>query len=116
MVHRDTHSVEYGRQRDGFYQLWMDNCGANGLGCTGTPTLRASYNNVIWRGADRPQDIGTLFVDWWANNDTGTGGSRGNLLIDQLKVSTGPIGFMGGSGPPPTAGVAPASPIAVIVR
>ena len=83
----------------GILRMWMDNCGANGLGCTGQPTLRMEHTNVNWGG----KSIGTLWLETWSN-----AGSRGTTYFDQFKVSTvGPIGFSGQSNtrdrtPPPT--------------
>jgi hypothetical protein len=91
-----------GVTRNGVYQLWMDDCGANGLGCTGTPTLRASYPNVIYTTS--PATINALFLENWAN--PGPTSTTAHELIDQLVVSkAGPIGFMGASAPkaPPPA-------------
>jgi hypothetical protein len=85
--------------RDGIYELWIDDCGLNGRGCTGTPTLRARYNNVQW--TLNGVTLGSLFVENWANPGPGTSSSNYERY-DQIIVSkTGPIGFMGVT--PPTA-------------
>jgi hypothetical protein len=86
-------------QQNGIYELWMDDCGTSGLGCTGTPTKRASYNNVRWQGPSDNKLIGSIWFENWANP-----GSTGTELYDQIKVSrVGPIGFMAIPGGPPTA-------------
>jgi len=79
--------------RNGIFQLWINDCGTNGLGCTGTPTLRSSFTNVGWIGGSSTTStvVGSAWFDIWGNpSDVGT------MYIDQLIVSkAGPIGFMG---------------------
>lgn len=85
---------------DGIWEAWIDNCGPNGTGCTGTPTLRARHTNVVWRNSGDSSQIGSLWMENWANP-----GSVGETYYDQIKVSrVGPIGFLGqgtASNPPP---------------
>jgi len=80
-----------GTATDGILQIWSDNCGTDGLDCTGTATLRAQYTNVHFRTAGTgSEQIGNL---WWEN--WGNLGSIGESRIDQIKVSkVGPIGFI----------------------
>jgi hypothetical protein len=80
-------------QRDGVFEWWANDCGANADQCVGTPTLRMRYTNVFYRSSTNTQQLGVLFWDIWGNPaDVGT------MLIDQIKVTkTGPIGFMGGT-------------------
>jgi hypothetical protein len=81
-----------GTAKNGTLEIWSNNCGSNGLGCTGMPTLRAQHTNVHFRTAGTgAEQIGDL---WWEN--WGNLGSVGESRIDQIKVSkVGPIGFMG---------------------
>jgi len=80
--------------RNGTFQMWIDDCGSNGLGCTGTPTLRESRTDVLYRGTGFGMfngQIGGYFMDIWGNPSDG-----GEIRFDQIIVSkTGPIGFMG---------------------
>ena len=87
---------------NGVLEIWADNCGANGLGCTGTPTLRVQYTNVMWRLAGDNTQIGSIWLENWSNIP-----SIGEEYYDQIKVSkVGPIGFMP-MGTPPSDIVAP---------
>jgi len=87
---------------NGVLEIWADNCGANGLGCTGTPTLRAQYTNVLWRLAGDNTQIGSIWLESWSNIP-----SIGEEYYDQIKVSkVGPIGFTP-MGTPPSDIVAP---------
>jgi hypothetical protein len=80
-----------GSSANGIYELWIDNCGTDGLGCTGTPTLRARYTNVDYGGSQDGSSIGSLWLENWANP-----GSVGSTYYDQIKVAkVGPIGFAG---------------------
>jgi hypothetical protein len=83
--------------QDGIWEMWLSDCGVNGLGCTGTPTLRARFTNVRW--VNNNNQLGKFFFDFWGNPAVG-----GTFYWDQLKVSrVGPIGFMGGNTTPPAA-------------
>lgn len=97
--------------RNGLYRMWVNDCGTNGLGCTGAPTLRMNYTNVGWRPAGENRSIGVIFFDIWGNpSDVGT------MHIDQIKASrVGPIGFMGSSGASADL-VAPGTPSGVVVQ
>jgi hypothetical protein len=94
---------------DGVFEMWMDDCGTNGLGCKGTPTLRMRYNNVLYRNntTEANIQISGIWIENWANAPT-----VGEMYYDQLIVSkTGPIGFMGSTPPTPPNG----SPSTLIV-
>jgi hypothetical protein len=114
-VKNNTYNV-----RDGIARVWADDCGVDGRGCTGAPTLRSKYTNVGWRGqgAGSPPSpspsgaawgtpttplMGSMWFDIWGNpSDVGT------ILIDQLIVSrAGPVGPMGAA---PVAQKPPPSP------
>lgn len=77
-------------QANGVYELWMDDCGTDGLACSGTPTLRARHTTVQWQGPTDNKQIMSVWFENWANPP-----SFGTELYDQIIVSkTGPIGFM----------------------
>lgn len=89
----------------GKYEVWMDRCGRNGLGCTGQPTLRSrvtgyDFSNVRC-GAAR-----SFWVNFWNSSATG------EIQFDEVVIRNGevrdaPIGFFGsGSGDT----IAPAAP------
>jgi hypothetical protein len=91
--------------KDGVWEVWVNDCGTNGLGCTGTPTLRMRRTDVNWGRTSTNDKIGSLWWENWANPP-----SVGTNYIDQIKVSkVGPIGFSGGSSAP-TGGNVPTSP------
>lgn len=75
---------------DGLFEWWLDDCGTDGLGCTGTPTLRARYTTVLFRNAaEASVTIGSLWIENWANAAT-----VGTMYYDNVKAAkTGPIGF-----------------------
>ena len=75
---------------DGVLELWMDNCGAGGLGCTGPGTLRMRYDNVLFRLAGDNSLIGSFWLENWANP-----ASSGEMYYDQIVVSKARIGPMG---------------------
>jgi hypothetical protein len=81
-------------QRNGIWELYIDDCGTTGV-CSGSPTRRAFYDNVGWKGGSTFNgSIGSMWMDIWGNPaDVGT------LYFDNLVVATtGPIGFVGSSG------------------
>ena len=90
--------------RNGTWELWINDCGTSGV-CTGSPTLRARYTNVLYLGTGFGMYIGKIggfFLDIWGNPSDG-----GNLDVDQIIVSNnGTTGFMG-STPPPTDTTSP---------
>lgn len=90
-------------QANGVYELWLDDCGTNGLACTGPGTLRASYSNVTYRtdGAT----IANVWIENYANAPT-----SGTSYYDQLIVRTRRIG------PMVTSAVAPTAPSDLRVR
>src|SRR5262249_29877736 len=92
-------------QRDGVYELWMDDCGPDGQRCTGMPTLRAQHTNVQWRAPGDAAQIGSLWMENWANP-----GTVGTELYDQFKVSKRPIEFIGSGLRPPLPPPPPTSP------
>jgi hypothetical protein len=76
---------------NGVWEVWINNCGTSGTSCTGTPTLRARHTNVLWRIVGDNSQVGSLWLENWANP-----GGTGTTYYDQIKVSkVGPIGFMG---------------------
>jgi hypothetical protein len=90
--------------QDGIWQLWLNDCGTDGLGCQGTPTLRSNYNNVRWQGPTENKLISSVWFENWANPP-----SVGETHYDQIIISkTGPIGFMDGVPQPAPDTAAPA--------
>ncbi len=101
-------TMNTGGGQNGVYELYLDDCGVNGLGCTGTPTLRSRFTNVRWTpGSDTIKSI-------WVENQSPPppdGPARGQQWYDQIKVATvGPIPFVGGISSDRTAPSAPGSP------
>jgi hypothetical protein len=79
-----------GAAPDGTLEIWVNDCGTSGTGCTGTPTRRLSITNWRYARNSASELLGSL---WW--EDWGNPASTGDRLIDQIKVSkVGPIGFM----------------------
>ena len=77
-------------QANGIFELWIDDCGSNGLDCSGTPTLR-QRNTTIQHTRTASELIRVL---WWEN--WGNPASSGTAYYDNIKVATtGPIGFVG---------------------
>jgi len=76
-------------QPDGVLEMWLDDCGTDGLQCTGTPTLRLRRTDVRYDRNSSLERIGSLWWENWANPP-----SVGTEYYDQIKVATvGPIGF-----------------------
>lgn len=97
---------------NGIYELWADNCGANGLGCTGAGTLRARHTDVMYRAAGNTQTIGTLWLLNWsptAENGAQAPYSSGDRRYDQIVAATRRIGPMANGTPPPQG--PPAAPV-----
>jgi len=82
---------------DGILEAWVNDCGAAGTSCSGTPTLRMRHVQVDYGKTAANGGIGTLWFENWANNGDGVG-SLGQEWYDNIKVSkVGPIGFVGGN-------------------
>jgi hypothetical protein len=97
---------------DGLYDLWMDDCGTNGLGCTGPGTLRATYNKYkLWGPAQLNANGGAHIRGVWQENWSNNPVSLGTTYYDQYVVATRRIGPMNAG---PT--VAPAAPTALSVQ
>jgi hypothetical protein len=76
-------------QPDGVLEVWLDDCGADGRQCTGTPTLRLRRTDVRYPRNAIGERIGSIWWENWANP-----ASTGTEYYDQVKASTvGPIGF-----------------------
>jgi cysteine-rich repeat protein len=80
----------------GKIELWMDGCGRDGLGCSGTPTLRASFTGDTSNPTGGPATTGykirALWMNWWTTVHTG------EIQFDEIVVRNGettdlPIGF-----------------------
>jgi len=77
---------------NGVLEVWFDDCGGDGLGCTAAPaTLKLKRTDVNW---GRTADTEKIRVLWW--EDTANPPSAGSSSIDQIKVAkVGPITFGG---------------------
>lgn len=76
---------------DGVFEWWLNDCGPDGLGCTGTPTLRGRYTTVKYlnAGTEANVTLGATWIENWANP-----GSKGTLRYDNVRAArAGPIGF-----------------------
>lgn len=67
---------------NGVWEAWVNDCGANGTDCSGSPTLRARHTNVKWRNAGDNSQMGSLWLENYANP-----GGTGETYYDQIKVS-----------------------------
>jgi len=76
-------------KKDGIYELWMDDCGTNGLGCNSSGTLRARHTTNTFRTSST-QQIHMIWLENWGNP-----GSQGELYYDQIVAATRRIGPMG---------------------
>jgi hypothetical protein len=74
---------------DGVLELWMDNCGVDGRGCTAPGTLRMRYTNALFRVAGDNSLIGSIWLENWANPP-----SSGEMYYDQIVASRARIGPM----------------------
>ena len=80
---------------NGVYELWLDNCGPTGKTCPSTPTLRSQHTNVKFRNAGDNSQIGSIWLENWANPAT-----SGVTFYDQIKVATKRVGPMNWMAPP----------------
>ena len=82
---------------DGTLEIWRDNCGADGLGCTGTQTLVMQHTDIEWVGTTAlpstnfPDNFGAIWLENWSNG--GGAGAVGESLVDQVIISENPIGW-----------------------
>ena len=73
---------------NGVIELWVDACGADGWGCTGSATRVMRYTDVTMRDAGDNGLVCALWFENWSNP-----ASKGEKYYDQVIVSrTGPIG------------------------
>lgn len=77
-------------QYDGVFEWWLNDCGVNGTGCTGTPTLRGRYTTVKYRdsGSEASVAMGGIWIENWANEAT-----TGTMNYDNVIASRAPIGY-----------------------
>jgi hypothetical protein len=74
---------------NGTFEWWMNDCGVSGTACTGTPTLRGRYTNVLYRNsAESSVTLGGIWIENWANAAT-----RGTMYYDNVIAAKAPIGF-----------------------
>jgi hypothetical protein len=77
-------------QSNGVFELWVNNCGADGNSCGAAPTLRMRRSDINNNRASANEMIRVLWFEAWSNPV-----SRGERYWDQIKVArVGPIGFM----------------------
>jgi hypothetical protein len=81
----------------GVVQVWADDCGTSGLGCTGPGTLRLSYSGLNIRPSDS-QGLGVIWQENWSPSSGMT--ASGEVYNDQVIVRTQRIGPMGVMQPP----------------
>jgi hypothetical protein len=74
---------------DGIWEVWIDDCGADGLGCTGPGTLRAQHTDVQWVAPNDDSWVGSLWLENWANAP-----SIGEEYYDQIIASKSRVGPM----------------------
>jgi len=80
-------------QANGVYEMWLDDCGTSGTGCTGAGTLRSRYTALQYRtsGDQDPNAlIGAFWLENWSNPQ-----STGETHYDQMVVATRRIGPLG---------------------
>jgi hypothetical protein len=83
----------------GIIQVWADDCGTSGLGCTGPGTLRLSYSGLNIRPS-ASLGLGVIWQENWGANANGTWVSVGEVYNDQVIVRKQRIGPMGVIQPP----------------
>jgi hypothetical protein len=83
----------------GIVQVWADNCGANGLGCTGSGTLRLSYTGLNIRRSGSLH-LGAIHHEFWLPDSPPEFTGGGTAHFDQVIVRTARIGPMGTIAPP----------------
>jgi len=81
----------------GVIQVWADDCGTNGVGCTGPGTLRLSVTGRNIRPSNS-NGLGTIWQENWGANTGGNAVSAGEVYNDQVIVRTTRIGPMSVSG------------------
>lgn len=90
----ELHIEQSGTADASTLELWMDACGRDGLGCTGTPTQRISVSNwslqLNGSGCSLPN---ALYLNAW-----NPGSTNGEIQWDEIVVRDGdvvdsPIGF-----------------------
>jgi len=83
----------------GVVQVWADDCGTSGLGCTGPGTLRLSVTGMNIRPSNN-NSLGVIWQENWGANTGGNAVSAGEVYNDQVVVRTTRIGPMGVMQPP----------------
>lgn len=78
-------------QFDGLFEWWLNDCGTDGLACTGMPTLRSRYTTVLFRNPVEQYStaISGIWIENWANPPT-----VGTMYYDNVRAAkVGPIGY-----------------------
>jgi len=97
---------------DGILQIWRDDCGADGLGCTGAQTLTMNHTDITYIDstfgpAQSGDEIGSVWFENWSNSASDAppcGGTEGEEWKDQIIISENPIGWSTyGLSPSPSA-------------
>jgi hypothetical protein len=81
-------------QSNGIYRMWADDCGTDGLDCTGSGTLRTQYTDGA--GFREEGQLEVILFEAWQNNNF-----SGERYWDQIVVATervGPMALGGGGG------------------
>jgi hypothetical protein len=84
---------------NGLVEVWADDCGANGLGCTGPGTLRLRHTGQNIRVANG-LGFGTINQENWLPTSPPSFTGGGEVHNDQVVVRTRRIGPMGVMQPP----------------
>lgn len=85
-------------QANGIFEMWVDDCGVDGRGCTGPGTLRTRYTDVQHRYSNLT--LGNLWLESYS-----TPCNKGAVYYDQIIARTQRIGpmSMGTATTPPSA-------------
>jgi hypothetical protein len=81
---------------DGMVEFWQDDCGTDGLGCTGPGTLRLHHEGLTFSNASK--GCCTFHQENWCPVPGGAGTCAGEVNRDQVVWATRRIGPMGSTG------------------
>lgn len=104
----ETHLKLGTGNQDGLVEFWQDDCGANGLGCTGSGTLRLRHTGLSFSNASK--GCCDAHQENWCPSPGGAGVCNGEVYRDQTVWATRRIGPMGNTGGDT---IAPAMPAGV---
>lgn len=86
---------------NGLVEFWQDDCGTNGLGCTGPGTLRLRHTGLTWSNTSK--GCCNFHQENWCPAPGGAGECAGEVYRDQTVWATRRIGPMGAPGGDTTA-------------